>query len=75
MAEIVTRASAVRPWLSSVTLLRVAIVLFVLAAWEILADSGLFYRGVLPPLPAIGAALAKLLSSTDFYWNVRVTAQ
>jgi ABC-type nitrate/sulfonate/bicarbonate transport system permease component len=75
MAEIVTRAPAARPWLSSVTLLRIAIVLFMLAAWEILADSGLFYRGVLPPLPAIGAALAKLLSSTDFYWNVGVTAQ
>ena len=75
MAEIVTRAPTARPWLSSVTVLRVAIVLFVLAAWELLADSGLFYRGVLPPLPAIGAALAKLLSSADFYWNVGVTAQ
>jgi ABC-type nitrate/sulfonate/bicarbonate transport system permease component len=75
MAEIVTRAPAARPWLSSVTLLRIAIVLVALAAWEILADSGLFYRGVVPPLPAIGAALMKLLATHDFYWNVGVTAQ
>jgi NitT/TauT family transport system permease protein len=75
MAEIVTRAPASRPWLSSVTLLRLAIVLCLLGAWEIMADSGLFYRGVVPPLPAIGAAMAKLLSTADFYWNVGVTAQ
>jgi NitT/TauT family transport system permease protein len=75
MAEIVTPAPVARSWLSSVTLLRLAIVLCLLAAWEIMADSGLFYRGVLPPLPMIGAALAKLLSTGDFYWNVGVTAQ
>jgi NitT/TauT family transport system permease protein len=75
MAEIVARAPATRPWLSNVTLLRVAIVLCLLAAWELMADSGLFYRGVVPPLPAIGTALAKLLSTSDFYWNVGVTAR
>jgi len=75
MAEIVTRAPATPPWFSGVTLLRFAIVLFVLAAWEILADSGLFYRGVVPPLPAIGAALAKLLATGDFYWHMGVTAR
>jgi ABC-type nitrate/sulfonate/bicarbonate transport system permease component len=75
MAEIVTRAPAARSWLSNVTLLRLAIVICLLAAWEIMADSGLFYRGVVPPLPTIGAAMAKLLSTADFYWNVGVTAQ
>ncbi len=57
------------------TLLRVAIVLFVLFAWELMADSGLFYRGVVPSLAAIGTALAKLLSTSDFYWNLAVTAK
>jgi NitT/TauT family transport system permease protein len=75
MAEIVTRAPATRPWVSGVTLLRIAIVLFALVAWEVMADSGLFYRGVVPSLSAIGAALVKLLSTGDFYWNVGVTAE
>lgn len=75
MAEIVTRAPAARPWISGVTLLRIAIVLFALVAWEVMANSGLFYRGVVPSLSAIGAALVKLLSTGDFYWNVGVTAE
>jgi NitT/TauT family transport system permease protein len=75
MAEIVTRAPVTRPWLSGVTLLRMAIVLCLLAAWEIMADSGLFYRGVVPSLPAIGAAMVKLLSTRDFYRNLGVTAE
>jgi NitT/TauT family transport system permease protein len=75
MAEIVTRAPATRSWVSGVTLLRIAIVLFALVAWEVMADSGLFYRGVVPSLSAIGAALLKLLSTGDFYWNVGVTAE
>ncbi len=32
------------------------------------------YRDVVPSLFAIGAALVKLLSSPDFYWNLGVTA-
>jgi ABC-type nitrate/sulfonate/bicarbonate transport system permease component len=75
MAEIVTRAPATRSWVSGVTLLRIAIVLFALVAWEVMADSGLFYRGVVPSLSAIGAALVKLLSTGDFYWNAGVTAE
>jgi len=75
MAEIVTRAPAARTWMSGVTLLRFAIVLFVLASWQLMAVSGLFYRGVVPSLPAIGTALGKLLSTSAFYWNLGVTAQ
>jgi NitT/TauT family transport system permease protein len=75
MAEIVTRLPAAKPWFSGVMLLRVAIVLFALAVWQLMAVSGLFYRGVVPALPAIGAALGKLLSTGDFYWNLGVTAQ
>ncbi len=75
MAEIVARAPAGRPWFSGVALLRIAIVLFALGTWQLMAVSGLFYRGVVPSLPAIGAALTKLLSTGDFYWNLGVTAQ
>jgi ABC-type nitrate/sulfonate/bicarbonate transport system permease component len=75
MADVVTRAPPAKPWFSGVALLRIAIVLFVLAAWELMADSGLFYRGVVPSLLAIGAALIKLLSAGDFYWNLAVTAK
>jgi len=75
MAEIVARAPATRPWFSVVTLLRLAIVLFALGTWQLMAVSGLFYRGVVPSLPAIGTALTKLLSTGAFYWNLGVTAQ
>ena len=41
----------------------------------LMAVSGLFYRGVVPSVPEIGAALIKLLSTSAFYWNLGVTAQ
>jgi NitT/TauT family transport system permease protein len=62
------------PRFDPVTLLRIAIIVGVLVFWEALARSGLLYRDVVPSLFAIGAALAKLLSSPDFYWNLGVTA-
>ena len=74
MAEIVTRAPPT-PWFGAVILVRIAIVLFALAAWQILALSGLFYRDVLPPLQEIIAALVKLLATGDFYWHLGVTTE
>lgn len=76
MAEIgrLTRLRPARPWLSPVLLLRVAIVLAALLTWQALAVSGLFYRGVLPSLPAIGTALVALLGTADFYRNLWITA-
>jgi NitT/TauT family transport system permease protein len=62
-------------WLSPVTLVRAVIVLTVLVAWQVMAISGLFYSDVVPTLPKIGAALVKLLSHQDFYWNLWVTLQ
>ncbi|MGA2894121.1 MAG: ABC transporter permease [Xanthobacteraceae bacterium] len=77
MAEIgrLTQVRRPPPWLSAVTLLRAAIVLAVLLIWQGLAVSGWFYSGVMPSLPKIWDALAKLLSSAGFYWNLGVTAQ
>jgi len=55
--------------------MRVAFVVIALGAWEALSASGLLFRDVVPSLAAIGRALAKLLSSPDFYANLAVTAQ
>jgi NitT/TauT family transport system permease protein len=65
--------AAPAPWIDPVTLLRVGIITGVLVFWELLARSGLLYRDVVPSLVAIGAALVKLLSTSDFYWNLWVT--
>jgi NitT/TauT family transport system permease protein len=62
------------PVVSSVTLLRVAIILTLLAAWEFLAHSGWLYRDVVPSLLSIGRALAELLTSRNYYFNLGVTA-
>ncbi len=59
------------PWVSPVTLLRIAIILGVLAAWELLAQFRLaFIRDVVPSLMAIGRALAELLMSRDYYFHL-----
>src|SRR5271156_2867592 len=75
MAEIgrLTPARETRPWLTPVTLVRVVIVLAALLTWQVMAVSGWFYRDVIPSLPKIWTALVKLLSGTDFYWNLGVT--
>jgi NitT/TauT family transport system permease protein len=54
--------------------LRLAIVLGLWAAWEIVAASGLLYRGVVPSTWVIGQALWHLLLASDFYFNLSVTA-
>ena len=67
-----TAAPAAR--LSPVTLLRAAIILGALAVWEFLSHSGLLYRDVVPSLTAIARALAALLTSPSYYFNLGVTA-
>jgi NitT/TauT family transport system permease protein len=59
---------------SPVTLLRAAIILAVLAIWQLLSLSGWLYRDVVPSLIAIGRALIELLSSANYYFNLGVTA-
>ena len=55
-------------------LVRAAIIVFILVFWEAIAQSGLLYRDVVPSLLAIGAAIARLLSTSDYYWHLWVTA-
>jgi len=68
------RAAPAAPRVSEVTLLRVAIVVALLAAWEAIARSGLLYRDVVPSLLSIARAMADLLSQPDYYYNLGVTA-
>jgi len=69
-----TRTGEARPLVSTVTLLRAAIVLAALAVWELLSHSGLLYRDVVPSLVAIARALFGLLMSPAYYFNLGVTA-
>jgi NitT/TauT family transport system permease protein len=71
--ESLTRTRAVPAWLTPVLLVRVVTVLSVLVIWQLMAISGLLYGDVVPPLQTIGAALIKLLSASDFYWNLWIT--
>ena len=58
-----------------VAALRAGIVVAVLAAYQLLAVSGWFYRGVMPPLSSIWNALVALLAHADFYFHLGVTLQ
>src|SRR5215470_1933036 len=69
-----SQPSVASPVISPVTLLRIAIILAVLAAWEFLAHSGWLYRDVVPSLLSIGRAMAALLTDRNYYFNLGVTA-
>jgi NitT/TauT family transport system permease protein len=66
--------SIAAPRVSAVTWLRAAIIVALLAAWQLLAISGLLYRDVVPPLDAIAAALYKTLSDPAFYLHLAITS-
>jgi ABC-type nitrate/sulfonate/bicarbonate transport system permease component len=52
---------------------RAAIILGILAAWEVLARSGLLFEDVVPSLTAIATALVSLITTAEFYQNLLVT--
>jgi ABC-type nitrate/sulfonate/bicarbonate transport system permease component len=62
------------PSAARVAIVRITIVALLLAGWEALAHSQLLFRDVVPPLAAIGRAIAQLLASGDFYANLGATA-
>jgi ABC-type nitrate/sulfonate/bicarbonate transport system permease component len=68
-----TSGAPAEPLLSPVTMLRIAIIVTVLAIWQLLAVSGWLYRDVVPSLPIIGVALFKTLSDPSFYFNLWAT--
>ena len=62
-----------RASLRRVTMLRIAIIVAVLASWELVAASGLLYRDVVPSLVAIARALYVTLSDPTFYFHLATT--
>jgi len=72
-ADVVNRKPAAGGRPLSVLQVRIAILVVLLGAWEVMARSGLLYRDVVPPLETIGWALIQLLSTQVFYWNLAVT--
>jgi len=69
-----SHAAVARPTVNRVTALRIAIIVAVLALWQIVAWSGLLYRDVVPSLFAIGSSLAYTLIDPTFYWHLGTTA-
>jgi NitT/TauT family transport system permease protein len=69
-----SQAAVARPTVSPVTALRIAIIVAVLALWQIVAWSGLLYRDVVPSLFAIGSSLVHTLIDPTFYWHLGTTA-
>jgi ABC-type nitrate/sulfonate/bicarbonate transport system permease component len=65
-----TRATVAAPGVSSVTLLRIVIILSIVAIWEAVAASGLLFRDVVPSLVVIGRALFELLTIPDFRFPI-----
>src|SRR5690242_16074129 len=70
----IRQAAARRLPASPVTLVRIAIILAALVAWEALAASGLLFQDVVPSLVKIGRALFGVLADPAFYRNLGVTA-
>jgi NitT/TauT family transport system permease protein len=64
------RGKSVAATAASVGVVRVAIIIVLLGAWEALARSGLLFRDVVPPLSTIARALVTLLLQPDFYANL-----
>lgn len=69
-----TQSAMATATIGPVGLLRAAIVLGLLAVWELLAHSGWLYRDVVPSLLAIARALYDLLGSFDYYFHLGVTS-
>jgi ABC-type nitrate/sulfonate/bicarbonate transport system permease component len=69
-----TNVARRRPPIDPVWTLRLAIIVTVLVAWELLARSGLLFQDVVPSLLKIAAALGGLMVSAEFWSNLGVTA-
>ena len=73
MAETGRLTAPAQPFLSPVTLVRIAIIAGVVLIWEALSASGLLFRDVVPSLLVIGRATVELLADQTFYWHLGVT--
>ena len=53
--------------------LRVALIAALLVIWEVVAESGWLFRDVVPTLPVIARAIARVITDASFYSNLAVT--
>ena len=60
--------------LDRITRIRLVTILLILAAYEVVARSGLFFEGVVPSLLAVFAALLRTLADPGFYPHLGRTA-
>jgi ABC-type nitrate/sulfonate/bicarbonate transport system permease component len=60
-------------WLAPQRRWQLGTLIVLIAIWEALSVSGLFYRGVIPPTPTIGASLIRMLADLSFWLNLSVT--
>lgn len=56
-----------------VSRIRLATVLACLAAWEVLARSGLLYYGVVPSSVSVVRAVVEEIAGREFYWHLGIT--
>jgi NitT/TauT family transport system permease protein len=71
-ARLAAEAAPRRAW-SPVLPLRIATLLGLLLLWEVVARSGIVFADVVPSSLTIAAAVADLLTSASFYWNLELT--
>jgi NitT/TauT family transport system permease protein len=71
--QLIDTAAARTRRFDPVTTLRIAIIVTVLAVWQIVAVSGWLYRDVVPSLPIIGRALVTTLLDASFYFHLWAT--
>jgi ABC-type nitrate/sulfonate/bicarbonate transport system permease component len=59
--------------LNRITAIRIATIVVLLGAWEVLARSGLLYKDVVPTLDRIALGIWQILTEPSFYSNFAVT--
>jgi ABC-type nitrate/sulfonate/bicarbonate transport system permease component len=72
--DVAGHMSVAAPVHRQVTLVRVAIVAFILVLWEVISVSGLVFGDVVPSVVVIARSVVALLSGAEFYRNLAVTA-
>lgn len=73
-AQVSTARPAAPTNLSTVTLIRVGTLLLIWALYELMAQSGLFFEGVIPSSVLVIKALVATLADPSFYPNLGTTA-
>ncbi len=71
--QILPKPHSRRPFWSSKAGWRLAALVIIVGLWQALAISGLFYRGVIPPIQSLIQALIGLLLQATFWSHIGIT--